>query len=158
MHSASTKEGSSGSPIIRRGEDNYVIGLHRGFYEKDGKDKKDNNNYSFNLGTIFDSILNDIRKNKLNEIECIYKLNLNDEKENKFIQLLNDLSFNVETWGNKNKKPALKANKINKKIFENNIDIYINGKKIPFTYKYKIDDNKEIKVKFLFKQNLTTMC
>ena len=31
-HSSSTLEGSSGSPIIRRCKDNYVIGLHSGKY------------------------------------------------------------------------------------------------------------------------------
>ena len=30
IHSASTKEGSSGSPIIRRSNQNYIIGLHYG--------------------------------------------------------------------------------------------------------------------------------
>ena len=33
-HSASTEEGSSGSPIIRRCKDNYLIGLHRGGIKK----------------------------------------------------------------------------------------------------------------------------
>ena len=34
-HSASIKEGSSGSPIIRRSKDNYIIGLNYGGYEKE---------------------------------------------------------------------------------------------------------------------------
>ena len=59
IHSASTKDGSSGSPIIRRSEDNYIIGLHHG-----GIKKEKNIDCSFNLATNFDSILNDI--NKLN--------------------------------------------------------------------------------------------
>ena len=33
-HNASTEEGSSGSPIIRRCKENYVIGLHSSFYKK----------------------------------------------------------------------------------------------------------------------------
>ena len=41
---------------------------------------------------------------------------------------------------------------MNKKIFEENIEIYINDKKIKFNYKYKINNInnniKEIKVKF----------
>ena len=32
-HSASTQEGSSGSPIIRRSKNNYIIGLHKGTYK-----------------------------------------------------------------------------------------------------------------------------
>ena len=42
IHTASTEGGSSGSPIIRRSDDNYIIGLHFG-----GKKKQDK--YSFNL-------------------------------------------------------------------------------------------------------------
>ena len=59
IHSASTKDGSSGSPIIRRSEDNYIIGLHHG-----GIKNEKNEYYSFNLACCFDSILNDINKSK----------------------------------------------------------------------------------------------
>ena len=52
-HSASTEEGSSGSPIIRRSKNNYIILLHLGSI------KNNKNIYSFNLATTFDSILND---------------------------------------------------------------------------------------------------
>ena len=49
IHNASTKEGSSGSPIIRRSKENNIIGIHYG-----GVKKKDNKeDYSFNLATIF---------------------------------------------------------------------------------------------------------
>ena len=61
-HSASTDNGSSGSPIIRRSEDNYIIGLHYG-------GKKNNTS---NLATSFDSILNNIKLHYYNEINCIY--------------------------------------------------------------------------------------
>ena len=44
---------------------------------------------------------------------------------------------------------------MNKNIFENYMDIYIDNKKIKFDYKYKIKDTKEIKVKFIFKKILT---
>ena len=50
IHSASTQGGSSGSPIIRRSKDNYIIGLHYG----GNKDNK------YNISTIFNSILKDI--------------------------------------------------------------------------------------------------
>ena len=67
-HSASTKDGSSGSPIIRRSEDNYIIGLHHGGI------KNENNNFIFNLATSFDSILNKINKpNKIIRQEKINK-------------------------------------------------------------------------------------
>ena len=68
IHSASTKDGSSGSPIIRRSEDNYIIGLHHGGI------KNENNNFIFNLATSFDSILNKINKpNKIIRQEKINK-------------------------------------------------------------------------------------
>ena len=37
MHNASTDKGSSGSPIIRRSKDNYIIGLHFGGVKKKKK-------------------------------------------------------------------------------------------------------------------------
>ena len=73
IHNASTEGGSSGSPIIIRSDDNYVIGLHYGGQHKD----KNKTKYSFNLGNCFMSILNDIKsqileQTKENEINCIY--------------------------------------------------------------------------------------
>ena len=41
----------------------------------------------------------------------------------------------------------------------NNIEIYINNKKIKFNYKYKSNEKGEIKVKFIFNKLLTsTFC
>ena len=69
-HSASTEEGSSGSPIIRRCKDNYLIGLHRG-----GIKKKNNFEYNkYNFGTEFESILKDINPSVIN---CTYFVNEN---------------------------------------------------------------------------------
>jgi len=141
LHSASTDHGSSGSPIIRRGEDNYIVGLHYGGVEN-----------KFNLATIFDSILNNI-KEQLNEINCIY-IPENNEKE---INLLHNYNLDInKMYGNK-KEEYLELKDLNKKLFEESIDLYVNDKKINFDYKYKIKDSKEIKVKFIFKQKLTNM-
>ena len=143
MHSASTDHGSSGSPIIRRGEDNYIIGLHYGGVEN-----------KFNLATIFDSILNNI-KEQLNEINCIY-IPENNEKE---INLLHDYNLYINKFINKEyeKKEYLEVKDMNKKLFKESIDLYVNDKKINFDFKYKIKDSKEIKVKFIFKQKLTNL-
>jgi len=73
LHSASTDNGSSGSPIIRRCEEKYIIGLHYGGIKGE-----------INFATLFDSIIYDINKN---EINCIY---IKQDKENE-IQLLHDL-------------------------------------------------------------------
>ena len=143
LHSASTDHGSSGSPIIRRGEDNYIIGLHYGGVEN-----------KFNLATIFDSILNNI-KEQLNEINCIY-IPENNEKE---INLLHDYNLYINKFINKEyeKKEYLEVKDMNKKLFKESIDLYVNDKKINFDFKYKIKDSKEIKVKFIFKQKLTNL-
>ena len=61
-HSASTNSGSSGSPIIRRSKENYIIGLHYGGHK----------NNKYNIATNFNSILQDILEDiKGNEINCI---------------------------------------------------------------------------------------
>ena len=67
LHNASTDKGASGSPIIRRSENNYIIGLHYDGY----KDKL------FNIGTPFDSILNDIKNKLMNLIVYIMVKKLN---------------------------------------------------------------------------------
>ena len=141
MHSASTDHGSSGFPIIKRGEDNYIIWLHYGGVEN-----------KFNLVTIFDSILNNI-KDQLNEINCIYILG----KEIKEIVLLYDYNLDINGWDEYGKKEYLKAKDMNKKLFEECIDLYFNDKIINFDFKNKNKDSKEIKVKFIFKQKLTNI-
>ena len=122
-HDCSTEEGSSGSPIIRRCKDNYIIGLHYGTTKK-----SNNNDDRFNLGTTFDSILIDIYRqikllyipkinkieNKLNEIKCLYYPK-DDEKE---IQLLHDYKEDIIFWNEERKKLYLEAKKINKQLYE----------------------------------------
>lgn len=52
------------------------MGLHYGGFKKEN-----NNEYSLNLATIFDSIMEDIlKKYKLNSINCIY-IPKDNEKE-----------------------------------------------------------------------------
>ena len=146
LHHASTEEGSSGSPIIKRGKDNYIIGLHKASCKEGDK-------CLFNLGTTFDSILVNI-KIQFNEINCIYI----PDKDKKEIYLIHDYSCDTSKWNHEyNKESYLEAKKINKKLFEENIELYINDNKIKFNFKYKFTDSKEIKVKFVFKKILTNM-
>ena len=144
-HGASTEEGSSGSPIIKRdNNNNYIIGIHKATI-------KDGNKLLYNLGITFDSILENI-KEQINEINCIY-IPDNDEKE---IYLIHD--YNISEFSNEeNRKMYLEAKDLNKNIFENNIELYVNDKKIKFNYKYKCNDSKEIKVKFKFNKIITNM-
>ena len=55
-HSASTNKGSSGSPVIRRSKNYFVIGIHR----------SSNTNNKYNIATNFISILEDIKGNEIN--------------------------------------------------------------------------------------------
>ena len=82
-----------------------------------------------------------------NEITCIYN------KQEDEINLLHDYTFNIEDWFEEDKK-SYREGKNN--INENNIDIYINDKKIKFNYKYKSNEKGNIKVKFIFKKLLTS--
>ena len=85
IHSASTENGASGSPIIRKCKENYIIGLHFGGL------KNNKSEYEFNLATSFDSILDNIQK-QYNEI--------NNKNENK-INLNKSQNLNVESKLNK---------------------------------------------------------
>ena len=147
-HTASTEYGSSGSPIIKRDincKDNYIIGLHKATVKKHNK--------IYNIATTFDSILNNI-KEQINEINCIYI----PDKNNDEINLLYYYNKDINEFKNEElKQKYLEEKNINRKIFEDNIDIYINDRKIRFNYKYKFNIPKEIKVKFKFKQQLTNM-
>ena len=136
-HSASTAKGSSGSPIIRRSSDNYVIGLHFG---------GDKNN-KYNKATKFSAILEKIEGNTIN---CIY-IPIENEKE---ISLIYDYDENVRDWGEKSKKIFLETKEINQKLFKEKLELYVNENKINFDFKYKVNDSKEIKVKFKFKTKL----
>ena len=147
IHNSSTEGGSSGSPIIRRCEENYVIGLHFGGI------KKNEYYYQYNLSTPFDIIIKDINNDIISEINCIYIIK-DDEKE---INLIHDYNEDDKEWTNEElRKLYLEVKEINKKLFKENIELYVNKKKIPFNYKYKINDNsKEINVKFKFNKLLT---
>jgi len=82
-HNVSTNSGSSGSPIIRRCNDNYIIGLHS------GAQKKDSYYYEFNLATPFNLIINDINNkisfhnNNIQNTNIFY--NNNNQKNNNII-------------------------------------------------------------------------
>ena len=83
-----------------------------------------------------------------NEIICIYYIQ--DEE----ISLLHDYK-DYENWSDKYKELYLEGkNNINK----DNIEIYINNKKIEFNYKYKSNERGKIKVTYKFNKLLTSTC
>ena len=149
LHQASTEKGSSGSPIIKRDKNNnYLIGLHKASI-------KDGDKSLYNLATTFDSILDNIKEN-FSEINCIYKPN----EQNEEIDLIHDYHLDVNKGMKDNDYPSkvyFEAQNINKKFFEENVELYIQDQKMKFNYKYKFKNSKEIKVKFKFNKKLTNM-
>jgi len=150
IHNASTEKWSSGSPIIRRSDKNYVIGIHLG--EKVNKKNKENRKCLFNAATNFLSIANDIKEQaskEISEINCIYTADKNQNE----ISLLHDFN-NEEDFNGNLKKEYLEVKNLNKNLFKENIEIYVNENKIKFEFKYKMKELKEIKVKFTFRNRI----
>ena len=112
LHSVSTENGSSGSPIILLFRDFKVIGIHKAYNEKE----------KLNVGTYIKDIIECINKN---EINC--EFNINNEDLNKEIQILN-CKNNIFTnfidffFGND---------------LEKYCELYLDGKKINICWKYK---------------------
>jgi len=109
----------------------------------------------YNLATCFDSILDNIKEH-INEINCIYIIDKNKTE----INLLYD--FNLDNNKIDEIPQLIKTIYLDAKnnILEmkENIEIYVNDKKIEFNFKYKIKEikeSKELKVKFIFKKLLT---
>ena len=69
IHNAPTECGSSGAPIIRRGKNNYILGLHYGTRKNKSK-----------IANLFNSIFQDILKIKKYINDRVYTPK-NDEKE-----------------------------------------------------------------------------
>ena len=132
-YDASTENGSSGSPIIRKCNLKYIIGIHH------SSDRIKKSNY----GTSFDSILNNIEENNY-QIHCVYIPN------QKKINLLHDYNENLDERGKEYINNYLEAKNLNKKLFQENVDIFINDKKINFNFTYNIKDQD---VLFLVKDN-----
>jgi hypothetical protein len=119
-HSASTCNGSSGSPIIKRFNNN-IVGLHF------GSQRNDDNNYAYyNFGTPFDSILKNIKDkiNNNNIIIATFKIN-NDNSKVKIINSYDNsfregLKLNDNVTIEKNEEQIKKCTIfINKKKLEN---------------------------------------
>ena len=87
-----------------------------------------------------------VEKESKNQIIAIYR------KETDEINLLHDYSYDINTFGEKQKIWYMEGKD---NINENNIDIYINDNKIKFDYKYKSNERGDIKVKFIFRNLLT---
>ena len=116
-HSASTEEGSSGSPLIKRYNNNLILGIHLGV-EKE---------YKINVATPFDIIIKDIKDKLLNKN--------NDSNNIEYINIINliydkKLNYNNNIFGSK----FVENNKDNIKI------IIINDKKYELMKKYDLKE------------------
>ena len=117
-----------------------------------------------NINIIINNINEDIKKNnnlltqlkinyipnknifeKKNEINFIY------DKQDERINLLHDYNQNINNWDEKIK---LLYSEGKNNINENNVEIYINDKKIKFDYIYQSKEKGDIKVKLVFKKIL----
>ena len=89
-HNSSTEKGSSGSPIIRRCNEDYIIGLHFGGYK----------NNEYNLAITFDSILNNI-KEQINKGakggKNLGKSNENNDIDNNLIEFNKKFNLNIKS-------------------------------------------------------------
>jgi len=174
-YNASTTHGSYGSPIILRANINLVIGLHFGSkYSLDNK-------FKFNMGSTFNSILNDIhQKNSLTfnkNINYFYQKYNNNFLRNSCMDIRSKIFYEFKNEINciykKNNRESiyllhdfklLQKNDEKRKLYqeakrninEYNIDIYINNKKIKFNYKYESNEMGLIKVKYKFNKLLTS--
>ena len=72
MHNCSKNKGSSGSPLILRNSNLSIIGLYHSSIKSD---ENSENKYSYNVGTLIISIINDIKKQiKINLIILSLKI------------------------------------------------------------------------------------
>ena len=139
-HFCNTDFGSSGGPILSA-MTNRIIGIHKGAPERSERE------VLYNLGTFLKFPLNELKKIGKNEITCIY------HKYSDEINLFYDYSLGPIPFNDKTKESYIEGkNNIN----GNNIDIYINDKKIEFNYKYKSKEKGEIKVKLKINKLLTS--
>ena len=134
-HFCNTEPGSGGSPILSV-MTNKIIGIHKAANIKRG----------YKIGTFLKYPLSELDGNK-NEIICIYN------KQEDEIALLHDYTYDMKYWSDEYKK-LYKEGKNN--INGNNIDIYINDKKIKFNYRYISKEKGNIQVKFVFNKLLTS--
>ena len=149
VHNASTKLGSSGSPIIKRNEDNNtIIGLHFGaFYNNEIGNNNRMNNYKFNIANFFDIILFDMDKQIKEKYQNTGKFlhhNLNFTQLKEQDKLFNTMS---------NKEIIIEPYLLKSQAFDNNKFKYI--KPEYHINEININDNKKETKQKSIKENNT---
>ena len=152
FHKCSTKEGSSGSPILLI-NNQKLIGIHYGCHEK----------YGFNKGTLllysiieFATIKNNlllinkegkIIDNNENNNYIIGEFDIN--KDNQDVRIINS----YEQFYKENDFLKYEKEYENEKEIKDNCEIRINNEIIPFSYFYKFNKKGKYKIKYTFKNN-----
>ena len=137
-HTISTTGGSSGCPIILL-NNNQVIGIHKGGYEKSKI------NAGTFIGVIIDEIIKDFRK-KNNYI--ISEINIKDNDVNKDIRILNS----YEEYMRKTNLDLDNNLKNEEEIKE--CEIKINDQLINFSYYHRFKRKGIFKIRYIFKKYL----
>ena len=162
FHNLATKSGSSGSPIILSAN-SKVIGIHRGV------DHIKNKNYGIFIGEVLKELKKGrakaIPKNEiiLNNSSIIEMNNTPNNNKNEILAIYVKRTYEINllcNYNNTNKCFFDYSEKVSymeakKNINENNTELFVNNRTVPFDYIYKSNEEGEIKVKFKFKKLLT---
>ena len=153
FHKCTTKEGSSGSPILLI-NNQKLIGIHYGSSKQ----------YDFNKGRLliysiieFENIKNNLLlinkegkrlnyNNKNNYIIAEFEI----KNDNENIRIINSYEQYNRGWKNINYKKEYE----NEKEIKDNCEIYINDKLIPFSYFHKFNKKGKYKIKYNFKDSI----
>ena len=153
-HYCSTKEGSSGSPILLI-NNQKLIGIHYGCSKS----------YGLNKGTLLIYSLIELGKNKNNlliinkegkyidnnnEINNYIIAGIDIKENNQNIRIINS----YEEWYRKNKFFKYKKECENEKEIRDNCEIRINDKIIRFCYFYEFKKKGKYNIKYAFKKNI----
>ena len=147
IHYASTEEGSSGSPLIERKNNNLILGLHLGGHKLNNENIEDfqrKDIYEFNCATSFDEILKNIKLQLNRTISAIIEI-----KEDNFKARI------INSFENKKKEYEKLNGKENEKEIKNS-DIFINGEQIDWNYDYIFPTKGKYNIKYVFHDLLTS--
>ena len=140
FHSASTCEGSSGSPVIRRYKSNFILGIHY------GGEKANDEYFLYNHAIFMDSIIRNIKTFLYEPNEIFAKFEI---KEDCYEAKIINSYENAVREGLKVFNSSLDNN--NEDIIKNTI-IFINDEKLQsFEYIHKFPKKGEYIIKYLFR-------
>jgi len=153
LHKCTTKEGSSGSPILLI-NNQKLIGIHYGCSQ----------HYEFNKGILLIYSIIEFSKIK-NNLLIINKEGkiINKEEKNNFIiaefniKEDNEVIRIINSYEQARKEDEYifdKSNYENEKEIIENCEIFINNKLIPFSYFYKFNKKGNYIIKYNFKNNI----